>query len=297
MLHLMHHYATPTLAGMVDVPMVAPWLAEKMRAHVQRAAPDQAGDLDPAAVAEQFGALVLIQPAMFGDMAFDFQPSFDQDPDFADYDPEGNLDSYDIRRTQAEGLALIARAVRAMRDPSTYPQLLGVPAKDIAGLAPPERGDAARYHTRESIPAAVAAEEAMRAELGQLGDGDVYWLPSADACGLSLGGENATKGVWDAMTRTTTLMTNARYDAIVYTEGIPASFLHRYPSGSASIDSMQPAGVARPGLLLLKDDASGIDLTIRFPTYEAGHEVSIGAPEELAEDIERWLGINRLLPE
>jgi hypothetical protein len=48
-----------------------------------------------------------------------------------------------------------------------------------------------------------------------------------------------------------------------------------------------PAGATRPGVLQLTGALPEID--IRFPTYEAGHEVTVAAYKEFGDDLSAWL--------
>jgi hypothetical protein len=88
------------------------------------------------------------------------------------------------------------------------------------------------------------------------------------------------------MQRSATFITNGRYDAVVYTEALPV-FFDEHSTYNVEVDRSLPEGAARPGILHLWTEE--VDISIRFPTYEAGHEVTVGAPRELAEDIEAWL--------
>ncbi|KYF59372.1 hypothetical protein BE04_50085 [Sorangium cellulosum] len=49
-----------------------------------------------------------------------------------------------------------------------------------------------------------------------------------------------------------------------------------------------PAGAAHPGIvrLIMSKNAAK---NFRFPTYESGHDASVGAPRALAKDVEVWL--------
>ncbi|WP_437753513.1 hypothetical protein [Sorangium sp. So ce1389] len=149
------------------------------------------------------------------------------------------------------------------------------------------RAGAARRSCRVHDPAEVAASETdLRAELGELDAADAYWLPYAPPCT----GDGAELGMFavfeDIIGRTATFITNARYDAVVYTEALPALF-DESSIFDVELDTSLPEGAARPGVLHLRSGAGGVSL--RFPTYEAGHKVSVGAPRELAEDAEAWL--------
>jgi hypothetical protein len=82
---------------------------------------------------------------------------------------------------------------------------------------------------------------------------------------------------------TRTFVTNCRYDAVAYTD-----YLRKYleTHDGATFDDA-PSGAARPGVIRLSRD--GKDIEIRFPTYDSGHEVTIGAPREFGDDVAEWL--------
>jgi hypothetical protein len=212
------------------------------------------------------------------------------DPDFhAYFENPAAWDSYDVRRTRADGERILEHAQRAMRDPAQLTTLLGVQLSDVARLAPPERGASLRV-LGDFIPydmAHVAADEqALRALLGELEPLDAYWLPMVTPCGSFLGDYGSLAAFGDVLPRSATFITNARYDSVVYSEALPVFFATAQDI-VVTLDASLPAGSERPGMIVL--EGADMDASIRFPTYESGHEVSAGAPRELAEDVEAWL--------
>lgn len=286
---LQHHAALPPPDGGHDFAATLPWLPARVHEHLTKAFPDVPEHAwTPDEVAEQFGAQILIQPNIFGGAQFDAQvPLIQADPDLADKALEPSTwDSYDVRRTEEEGVALFEAAGVAMRDPSFFPSFFGVEAAAIAGLSAADRGDAARaFGTFD--PAAVAASEGeLRERLGALDADDAYWLPQSNPCGGYLGDISTLTQFVEQLPRTRTFITDARYDAVVYSDVIP-TFLATAPSLKVAVDRSAPAGAARPGQFTVS--GPGGDATVRFPQYEAGHEVTIGAPAAFAEDVEAWL--------
>ncbi len=73
----------------------------------------------------------------------------------------------------------------------------------------------------------------------------------------------------------------------------PALALHTEELASATVDTSSPAGVERPGELVLTYQSGlpygGGTRAIRFPPYYAGHSVSHRAPAELSHDVAAWL--------
>jgi hypothetical protein len=85
--------------------------------------------------------------------------------------------------------------------------------------------------------------------------------------------------------RAHTFMTNARYDAVVWTDAVRATI---EAERGAEYDTTQPEGASRPGIIRFSAD-DGSPVEIRFPEYEAGHVVTMSTPRELGEDVEEWL--------
>lgn len=289
MLYMMQHY-TLRADGIGVMGRAPPWLKGKVQAHLDAAFPARAGAArEPSQVAEQFGWQVLIQPSLFGvEQAMYEEPLARADPDLAaHFAAPGASDRFDVRRTVEEGEIVAEHAARAMRDPEHLEALLGVSLSEIDGLAPPGRWPSSRYFwSGGEAAAAAASERALRAELGALGADDAYWLPAGLPCQGNLGDRASLRAFEEILPHTATFITNARHDAAVYTEALPVFFAER--SGhEVEIDMSLPAGAARPGVVRLT--GGGADIALRFPTYESGHAVSVGAPRELAEDVEAWL--------
>ncbi|WP_437734486.1 S10 family serine carboxypeptidase-like protein [Sorangium sp. So ce1335] len=289
MLYMMQHY-TLRADGLEVMGLAPPWLKGKMQAHLDAAFPARAGaPRAPAQVAEQFGWQVLIQPSLFGvEQAMYEEPLARADPDLAGHfaDP-GARDRFDVRRTVEEGELVAEHAARSMRNAEHLEALLGVGLTEIAGLTPPERWPSSRYFwSGNEAATAAASERALRAELGGLGADDAYWLAMGLPCQGYLGDHGSLRAFGEILPHTATFITNARHDAAVYTEALPVFFAER-SIYDVAIDMSLPAGAARPGVVRLTSD--GADIALRFPTYESGHAVSVGAPRELAADVEAWL--------
>ncbi|WP_437898600.1 S10 family serine carboxypeptidase-like protein [Sorangium sp. So ce124] len=288
MLYMMQNYARDSDSlELMDRP--PSWLKDKMQAHLDAAFPARAGAArEPVQVAEQFGWQLLIQPSLYGAEQRMYEaPLARQDPDFAEYfvNPEV-WDGYDVRRTSEEGALIKEHAYHAMRTPEHLETLLGVDLTEVAGLAPPGREPSFRYFERDDPAEIAASESSLRAELGELDDTDAYWLPSTRPCGSYAGDYRTLSAFTSLLERTATFITNARYDAVVYTEALPV-FLSEYSTFTVDVDRSLPAGAARPGVVRLTTDTT--ERSFRFPAYESGHKVSVDAPRELAEDVEAWL--------
>lgn len=288
MLYMMQNYTLESddLGVMVHAP---PWLKDKMRAHLDAPFPARAGaPQGPERVAKQFGWQLLIQPNIAGSAQMNFElPLALQDPDLAPVLADNpDLLPTDVRLTVEEAALIAERTARSMRNPDHLRTLLGVDLTSIAGLTPPERGPSFRYFVHDNPAQVAASERELRDALGELDENDAYWLPIEMPCGPFMGDDISLSAFTDVLGRTATMITNARYDARVYTEALPVFFKER-SDFDVEVDMSLPAGAARPGVVRLTRGET--ELSIRFPTYEAGHEVSMGAPRELAEDVQAWL--------
>lgn len=289
MLHLLQHYAVdpdPPIDELGDIHARAPWLRERVQAHYDEVTPTARGvERSPEEVAEQFGAMVLIQPNFFGAHQVVVQnPLRDADPDFAEYIVENsNVDPYDVRETRDFSFELEMRAAHALLVPERLEALLGVPLAEVAGLSAAERSDAFRWLPDDNPYR--EAESAIRAELGELQADDTYYLAYQPACHNALADVGAANAFLFLLERTDVFITNARWDAVVYTEALPNVF--ELAGLRVSIDSSSPEGSPRPGIMSLSGEL--LTTSIRFPTYEAGHSVTVTAGAEFGEDLAAWL--------
>ncbi|MFO0555971.1 MAG: hypothetical protein U0271_46765 [Polyangiaceae bacterium] len=300
MLYMLQYYGTTPESPSPsdpDIAAAAPWLRDKMQAHLDAAFPeDGTGVRDAGQVAKQFGWQILIQPSIFGlDQSMFQQQYLEQDPDFAEYFANPSTYSpYDVRLTNDEAALIGEHADNTIRNPQFLAALLGVGLDTITGLAAADRADAYRDLSLYDVNNVANAESAMREALGDLPmDRDAYYLPLASPCGFYLGDYMSLQAFARVMVRGGTFITNARHDAVVYTEALPI-FFQQASSFTVDVDTSVPAGSPRKGVIRLHGDLLDVDL--RFPTYDAGHEVSIGAPAEFAQDVELWLGEQGLLP-
>ena len=84
-----------------------------------------------------------------------------------------------------------------------------------------------------------------------------------------------------------TFISDARYDAVIYSPAIPATLQQ---AGTVVVDDTPRAGVARPGWFTVMLDGTGPKpIEVRFPVYDsAGHFVSVGQPQDLRDDVAAW---------
>ena len=290
---LLLHYADPLPPDptypLPAVDEVMPWLVDRVQRHVDLER-DGGASAPVAEMAKQFGHAVLLEP-VFGGEDQSVVDAEMEDPDLAPYFAHPNrVDRYDVRLSAGEARAISAHAATAMRDPATLRDLLGVDPANVEGLRADQRVGAVR--APGSVTAAVVADEnEIRAALGALGKWDAYWIEDAEAC-LFLQDAPSNAAALALFPELELFMTRARYDAAVQTEALVQ--LWQSAGLTATIDEQTPKGAARPGVLTLGIGQRTAE--IRFPKYEAGHEISRDQPAALASDVEAWLESNRLLP-
>lgn len=292
MLHLLQHYAVPPeipVDQLPDIHAALPWLRDEVQAHYDRLTPSDEGRArDPDEVAAQFGWMLMIQPNFFGLRQFQLQePLMREDPDFdAFFDDPTAYDSYDVRRSVAEGENILLHASNVMRDPEDLSRMLGVGLETIPNFAAKDRGSAFRLWQHNERESSAAAEQAIRTTLGALSPDDAYWQSFEPTCYPTFGDLATANTLLSVLKRTHVFITNARWDSVVYTEALPSVF--ELASFDVNVDTASPVGADRPGVLRLKSGDEP-EIAIRFPTYEAGHQVTVSTPKELGEDLRAWL--------
>ncbi|MFO0554117.1 MAG: hypothetical protein U0271_37395 [Polyangiaceae bacterium] len=296
MLHMLQHYAVapdPPIPELADVDTRVPWLRDRVQAHFDLLDGEAAGaPRTPDEVAVQFGRMVLIQPSFAGPFQLMFQKDYmAADPDFAAFLADQTAyDPYDVREPPTYSSDLTYRSAAALLDPARLALLLGVEPVDVVGLQASERNHPYRHLEGYDRDFLVQSESQLRAALGELESDDSYWLPLASAC-IGLVGDTAVANAFIKLfERTRVFITNARWDATIYTEAFPALF--GLAGFTAEIDTTLPVGADRPGVLRLTSQTDGTVYELRFPTYEAGHMVTTSSGAELGRDVEAWLADN-----
>jgi len=278
MLSLLQHYAEGGgPASLLESD--GEWLQDRVQAHFDRAFPTETGRVRAAGdVAEQFGWQVMIQPGIlreYDDADIAAHPELQRVP---------GRSSYDTRRTDQEDTRLAELVQSAINEPASLALLLGMEPRDVPRLSPDSgRSNAFRYRSpRDSVDPA-SREALLRTELGELTPEDSYWIGYSQPCF-----ENGIPRLplfFELAGRTHTFLTNARYDTVVWSDGIRTGLESKH---GAVHDPERPEGAARPGIITFTAD-DGASVEMRYPAYEAGHEVTIAAPVELGEDVEAWL--------
>jgi hypothetical protein len=306
MLYLLQQFATPANAQLEDFRAESATLRDAIGAHFNLAFSEGCRPTTPTEVASQFGWQALIEPVVFGDQQGDVAaPLLASDPDFAEYVActtgptcaKGSVDDYDVRLTVNDDLDIGAQGEAAVRDPAILSTLLGVPLETVHGLSAPDRADAFRNccFGDDTLATVATREQALTLALGALSPRDAYWIPLENPChtgDISYGaGVPTGRTFFDVLRRTNTFITRARYDAIAYPAAWPTLLRQSATYGAEAWDvsliTDAPEGAARPGVIQLATPES--TRSIRFPTYEAGHEVTVTAGAAFGEDVEGWL--------
>ncbi|HEY4116550.1 MAG TPA: hypothetical protein VGM56_01790 [Byssovorax sp.] len=263
-----------------------PWLRDRVQRHVDLAFPDLAGaPATSAQMQRQFGTVLFIEPG-FGRSELAYEEAA-LDANTALISLTATQDVYDYRLTQAQSDDLDARTAEAIRDPATLEALLGVPLANVPGLAASERVGAARELDEYSEDDVRADEAALSTALGQLPEGDAYWLPGALSCEFYPGDVTSFTAL-ELMPELRVFITRARYDLIVMTPALLGYW--RSLGFDVALDEAAPAGALRPGVVTLTlPTVPDYRATIRMPYYLAGHSVPDTAGAALANDGEAWL--------
>jgi hypothetical protein len=190
-----------------------------------------------------------------------------------------------VRWSSDDSARALVQPTHVNSNPASVALLMGVDPGEVKSLSPQNgRGDAFRYFVgEETALSQLASEAVLRESLGELTEDDAYWLPNGYS--LSCNWQVDRSVFYEMVGRTHTFMTNARYDAVVWTDGIRATI---EAERGAEHDTTQPEGASRPGIIRFAGD-DGSPVEIRFPDYEAGHVVTVSTPRELGEDVEAWL--------
>jgi pimeloyl-ACP methyl ester carboxylesterase len=213
-----------------------------------------------------------------------------------DYFEEAGRDIYDVRKPAGDAFARYADIGARLEDPAVIADALGVELGAVAGLSAKAREGA--YRLADAAPEA----EPLSSKLGSLPAHDRYFemelfdligAPFSGSAAKALGIErqHARYGelfLEDLLT-VRVFVTNAAFDAVIWTPSLPAALaMYTDVVASAHASDGDITVDYKPGAFGLQGAASR---SFRFATYDSsGHSVSLDQPEELAADIEAWLG-------
>jgi pimeloyl-ACP methyl ester carboxylesterase len=280
MLDILLRYST-------EAPPAGTDLQTLIQAHYDAVFPSMAGLTIPeATAATQFGAQVLIEPVVLGDVQMMEQTNIISMDPYVGNVP-ASQDPYDVRQPMSYEDAIDSLVLGAMSTASSAASLIGVPLASIPRLGPSARQGA--FHPNlDPVNGVAQANVALTALLGALGGQDEYvalfgrqcptptdWMDPAVA---NLFAKN--------LLSVRTFITHARYDQVVYTPAIPAAFQNA--GWTVAIDSAPRAGVVNPGWFTVT--SMGQSTEIRWPPYDSsGHMVAMTEGAELATDVQGWL--------
>jgi hypothetical protein len=239
----------------------------------------------------QFGSAVLLQPLVLGSQQYARQATSMASDPYVGSPPAGS-DPYDVRQPDGWSTSIETTAAAALATPGGALALLGRVAPAIADLGPSARANAFRVFNASDSDAAAVVNSAFTASLGPLGADDAYLVYPADACPVDPGLLSGTPGsaaefVANLNGGVRTFISDARYDAVIYSPAIPAALSS--VGFTVTLDSAPRSGVARLGWFTLSSNG-GAPVEVRFPPYTgSGHFIAVAQPQELHDDVAVWI--------
>jgi hypothetical protein len=239
-------------------------LAAELQAHFDAVFPATAGSTHTATeIAQQFYAQVLIEPVVMGE--------------------------WQLRVAQTAGPCTDDTTGATCAPPTVVPMLsqaaltarvLGADLTAVPGLAGPNRHG---YRLASSSP--DPGEAPLHAWLGELDWDDAFLGAGTTSDDWATDLTLVPGAFLGNLATVRTLITHATYDANVNSDAIVTGMVA--DGTPATIDVMPRAGVARPGWIDVALPHAHI--TIRYPTYQAGHQVTRTTPGQLRDDVADWL--------
>ncbi|MGA2451349.1 MAG: hypothetical protein ABTD50_22045 [Polyangiaceae bacterium] len=276
-------------------------LQAEIQAHYDAIFPSEAGTtIDVALAKTQFGRAVFIQPLVAGDVQYDEEQSLiGSDPYLAPYFAAGPLflDPYDIQKDAGWSDGLDKAAATALSEASNATLLLTQDPRAIPRLGPSARTTAFRILPADPENGMPAANTALAALVGPLRPQDDYVMEPSSACATPFDVIYSQVGSGDEFLSNlqagvSTFITNARYDAVIYSPAIPA-LIAAHTSDTVATDPVPDSGVARPGgftVTFAMTDGGSPSADVRFPPYtSSGHMVAITQPQDLHDDVVEWI--------
>lgn len=256
-------------------------LGEEVQRHLDRAMDARGAELPPERIAAQFGAMVLIQPVVVGDLQIGRMAEVRaKDAVFADPD---RYDGYHAGRPRGWSEALTARARGAMLDPGSLEAWLGVPLTSVPALWPEGRRGAFRAFFAQFER---AGEPDLTARLGALPQGDRYFVTAVPLTHAPFDTRLGDRFLAN-LRYARAFITNARMDPVVRSEVV-------FGLMTESKIPVERRGEDVAVTLAKQDALPEKTVLVRFPSYEAsGHMVSVTEPEKLARDVATWVAEGR----
>jgi hypothetical protein len=281
----------------------------------------------PEQVALQFGRQILIQPLLAGSVQYGHAGAYFEQPGSIMYDlaeqlgftytlcseQEGYCDPFSNAHDHVKWLGgrsahdtnapaswlndVFALVDARCNDTAVIEALLDVPLSSIPDMAPAARSKAWRTINHANYPTDAEAGD-IDESLGALAEWDRYFIAHVslgsfsgiEAMQYEIGmddphhGENFLRNLlW-----VDTLITSTERDLVIYTPALPNA-LRDYSSivqdvqvgaGEWTIQYQPDAFAEWP------DPGSR---TVRVPTYDGSHAISLDAPEKLRDDVAAWL--------
>jgi pimeloyl-ACP methyl ester carboxylesterase len=323
---ILHLLAHPDMYGDGSAAYEDVTLAKEIRAFLETTgAADIKTPVDPARVAGQFGTQVLVQPRLTGYQAtvsgvqFEAPDSLLDDVALAtgipfvrcanqpapcdeylnalEYLGAVGIDYYDVKYPKGTTFARFDDIGKKIVLPDVFEAIFGVIPTQVPLLAAHSRQNAYRLAT-----ATDAISTPLDAQLGALPPWDRYYLVDvSNLVGTAFRGTDAMAHAvdipharWgdlflDNLLYTRTMITAAQRDAVIYAPAIaPALAAHTNKVAMAQEEMIPELGNPRPGRIRI-DYVDGQTRFIQFPHYDAGHVVTLEAPNALAADVQAFI--------
>lgn len=268
-----------------DAPAATLGLSSSIGAYLDRVLPiDARRAKRPEDVGRHLVGNVLIQPLVLGKFQWTAQGAtpFDR-----------RTSPYDVRFGSKELAELLdRRALTVLAQGKQRERLFEVPTSSIEGLLPRARPNGVRVASQDEHPeyGERTIDNALASELGSLAKGDGYYRDFIPRV-LDREETASANAFLSDLRYVPIFMTNATYDRAIVSTAIVSAL--REAQVDATVDTESRPNVARPGWISVPlakaKDLPARTVTVRFPTYEAGHMVTTTKGGELADDVRDWL--------
>ena len=258
------------------------------------------GQEEPSAkqIATKFSHQVLIEPVLVGGVQRDLH----QKRDTSWCPPLTSADPYNCDKTPFNWFLLRSgQASENLARLANFKRALGVEPTSIEWLKAKARTKAYGRKTGNTVVPTPEWNQPFGPE--GLQPDDCYF--SADNSQVRDGYPGARQwsyyGTYSAayggyflnnVSNVTTFITVAKFDIAVWSPAIELAI--NLPSlnlpSTAVYDPNRSTGLARPGAMLLTDDATGVERRVTMPLYLAGHSVTQRQPAEIRADVMQWYG-------
>lgn len=245
--------------------------------------------MGPDVAAKQFGHLVLIQPLVVGKLQLEHQNEYlAQNPDI----PANFQNLSDVRKeADYDSKVLLPRLLKVLTSKEQSARLFGASLETIPQLRGDARKSAFRVLPRFiapniEAPLHASSETNFASWLGPLEEDDHYYHDLGGACPWTPSNIEPGNQFLQVLPFAKAFITNARYDALIYTPAIP-EIMKTYAKLDVVVESTGGAS-ARPGVISV-GLTNGTRAKIRFPRYDSGHMVTVTQGAAFSADLTEFM--------